>query len=301
MGGSTLMWPTWYQAIAVAVTCALAAAVLRRRPSTRLPSVVAAAANELAVVASLYALWRLARLLPLARDEGAVERARQIVAVQHHLHLPTELSLQHLVLRHDWLAWFTSVYYATVHVPSIVAFLVWLYARHRDHYPRWRNGLALLTGFCLVIRFVRVAPPRFLTDLGYIDISERYGLSVYGPVGTGVSDQFAAMPSIHVGWAAVVSLGIVAASTSRWRWLFLLHLVVTVLVVSASGHHWWLDGGVALALLGVALPIDGAVRRTLRARSAPQSAADRSAPREELPQPMLPESPAPEGVQGALR
>jgi len=260
------MWPTWYQALVVAAVCAMLAVVLRRRPPTRLTAAIVPAANELCVVASLYAVWRLARLLPLARDEGAVARARQIVALQEHLRLPTELSLQHLVLRHDWLAWGTSVYYATVHVPSLVAFLVWLYARHRDHYPRWRNALALLTGFCLVIRFVRVAPPRFLTDLGYIDISERYGLSVYGPVGTGVSDQFAAMPSIHVGWAAVVSLGIVAASTSRWRWLFLLHVVITVLVVSASGHHWWLDGIVAVALLGVALAIDSGVRRAVGAR-----------------------------------
>lgn len=257
------MWPTWDQALAVAALCGLGAVVLRRRPPTRVTAVLGPAAQELAVVASLYALWRLARQLPLARDDGAIERARQIVALQHDLHLPTELSLQHLVLRHDWLAWLTSVYYATVHVPSLVAFLVWLYARHRDQYPRWRNALAILTGFCLVIRLVRVAPPRFLTDLGYIDISERYGLSIYGPVGTGVSDQFAAMPSIHVGWAAVVSFGIVAASTSRWRWVFLLHLVITVLVVSASGHHWWLDGVVALALLGLALAIDGTVRSAL--------------------------------------
>jgi PAP2 superfamily len=268
------MWPTWYQAVVVAALCASVAVALRRRPATRLTAAIGPAANELAVVASLYALWRLARLLPLARDEGAVERARQIVDLQHDLHLPTELSLQHLVLRHDWLAWFTSVYYATVHVPSLVAFLVWLYVRHRERYPRWRNGLALLTGFCLIIRFVRVAPPRFLTDLGYIDISERYGLSVYGPVGTGVSDQFAAMPSIHVGWAAVVAFGVLAASTSRWRWLFLLHLVVTVLVVSASGHHWWLDGVVALALLGVALLIDGGVRRVAGSRRAEPATID---------------------------
>lgn len=275
------MWPTWYQALAVAALCGSIAVALRRRPLTRLTAAIGPAANELAVVASLYALWRLARLLPLARDEGAVERARQIVDLQHDLHLPTELSLQHLVLRHEWLAWFTSVYYATVHVPSLVAFLVWLYVRHRDRYPQWRNGLALLTAFCLVIRFVRVAPPRFLTDLGYIDISERYGLSVYGPVGTGVSDQFAAMPSIHVGWAAVVSFGVLAASTSRWRWLFLLHVVVTALVVSASGHHWWLDGVVALALLGVALMIDGGVRRAAgTGRAEPVTIDGRRAPRE---------------------
>ena len=68
------------------------------------------------------------------------------------------------------------------------------------------------------------------------------------------------MPSIHVGWAAVVSLGIVFSSSSRWRWLYLAHLLITVLAVSATGNHWWLDGVAAIAILGVALWIDRFVR-----------------------------------------
>ncbi len=124
-----------------------------------------------------------------------------------------------------------------------------------------RNGLAMVTGACLVIRFVRVAPPRFFPDLGYEDLSHHYGISVYGSdVTTGVSDQFAAMPSIHVAWAAVVSFGIVAASTSRWRWLFLLHVVLTTLVVAATANHWWMDGIVAVLLLWGGLALDTAVR-----------------------------------------
>lgn len=289
------MWPSWGQAIVVAGLSALTATGLKRRGSTRFTTAAVPAARELALVALLYAMWRVARALPLGQDQGAIERARQIVELQHDLLLPTELSLQQLVLQHDWLGRFTSYYYAGVHVPALVAFVVWLYVRHRDQYPHWRNGLAILTGLCLVIRFVRVAPPRFLTDLGYIDISERYGPSLYGPVGTGVSDQFAAMPSIHVGWAAVVSFGVMAASTSRWRWLFLFHLLLTVLVVSASGHHWWLDGVVAIALLGLSLRIDTIARRTfprgplawslargaplpVRAPTGPQAAPTPSAP-----------------------
>ena len=115
-----------------------------------------------------------------------------------------------------------------------------------------------------MIRFIRVAPPRFLPDLGYVDLATRFGLSVYGPVGTGVSDQFAAMPSIHVGWAAVVSLGIVSASTSRWRWIFLGHLALTMIAVSATGNHWWLDGIVAIVLLVMALCIERRIRDKIR-------------------------------------
>ena len=254
-------WPTWDQAAVVAALCGLATIVLQRARPTRLRAVAMGASQELTLMAALYSVWRLARVLPLAQPAGAINRARQIDRLQHVLHMPTELSLQHFVLHYSWLARSVNTYYAVAHVPALIAFLVWLFVRHRDEYSRWRNSLAILTAFCVVIRFVRVAPPRFLPDLGYIDLATRYGWSVYGPVGTGVSDQFAAMPSIHVGWAALVSFGIVAVSTSRWRWVFMLHLVLTMLVVSATGNHWWLDGIVAIVLLLVAFAMDDRARR----------------------------------------
>ncbi|MGZ4671323.1 MAG: phosphatase PAP2 family protein [Ilumatobacteraceae bacterium] len=267
-------WPTWDQAAVTAGICALAFLALRRSRPSRLRSVMMPTTLELTLMSSLYSVWRLARVLPLERNKGAIERARWINRVQHDLHFPTELSLQHLALRQEWLGRFLNVFYAVAHVPVLIMFMVWLFVRHRDEYPHWRNGLAWMTAFCVLIRFVRVAPPRFLPDLGYIDLASKYGLSVYGPVGTGVSDQFAAMPSIHVGWAAVVSLGIVATSKSRWRWLFLLHLIVTMLAVSATGNHWWLDGIVAIALLWIGLLLDTGIRRLIRGRLATVDGGD---------------------------
>jgi hypothetical protein len=242
----------------------LVALVLRRSRPTRLGDIAGPAALEFAFVAALYSIWRMAKNLPLTRADGALERAHDIVAVQELLRLPSELSLQRFVLDHDWLAWFSAYYYAVAHVPGIVIFLVWLYARHRDVYPHWRNALAILTAFCLFIRFVKVAPPRYLTDLGYVDVSALYGIDVYGEAGSGVSSQFAAMPSLHVAWAAVIAFGALAASTSRWRWIGMAHLVMTMLVIAATGHHWWLDGIVALALLWVSLQLDTWGRRAVR-------------------------------------
>ncbi len=259
-----MKWVTWDQAALLALVSAVVALLLRRLPPTRIRMTLLAVAQELTLMASLYAIWRLARVLPLDRSSGAIERARQINQLQRDLFFPSELSLQHFVLDYEWLARLTNFYYAVAHVPTMLVFLVWLFVRHRNAYPRWRNCLAILTGFCLLIRFIRVAPPRFLPDLGYIDLATRFGLSIYGPVGTGVSDQFAAMPSIHVGWAAIVSFGIIAAGTSRWRWLFVMHLVLTMLAVSATGNHWWLDGIVAILLLGVALRIDTLGRRVFK-------------------------------------
>lgn len=266
-------WPTWQQSGIAAIVCAIALVALRRRSDLRWQPIAVRAATELALICGLYSIWRMARKLPWHQSENAIGRAYDIVDLQNAFWLPTELSLQQFVLRWDWLSQLTSLYYAGLHVPTLLAFLVWLFWRHLDHFSRWRNALAIVTGFSLLIRFIRVAPPRFLTELGYIDLPAEYGLSVYGPVGTGVSPQFAAMPSIHVAWAAIVSFGVVAASTHRWRWLALSHVMLTMLVVAATGHHWWLDGIVAIVLLAIALAIDS-LGRALLAKFSAQATPD---------------------------
>ena len=205
-------WPTWQQAWITSLICLALYVALRRIRPSRFTEVALPALHELVVLTGLYGLWRTAKKLPLAQSEGAMDRARRIVEFQEAIWLPTELSLQEFVVRYDWLGWSSAAYYIGMHVPGVFAFLIWMFWRHRDQYPRWRNVLALTTAGCLFIRFWHVAPPRFLTDLGYEDLSEVYDMSVYGPVGTGVSGQFVAMPSIHVAWAAVIGFGIISAS-----------------------------------------------------------------------------------------
>jgi hypothetical protein len=260
-----MRWPTWQHALVLVLVSLAVSFALRRSRPTRVGDAIIPAANEIAVVAALYGVWRLARQLPIATTSGATDRARWIDDVQHALHMPAELTLQTFVLHHDYLARPINLYYLGLHIPTLLLFLVWMFVRHRDQYPRWRNVLALTTAFCLLIRFVRVAPPRLLPDLGYIDLGERYGMSVYGAVDQGLSDQFAAMPSIHVAWAAVVAFGAVSASTSPWRWVVFAHLPLTMIVVSATGHHWWLDGIVGIGLVVLSMYIDQVGRRIVAA------------------------------------
>ncbi|MEL6890766.1 MAG: phosphatase PAP2 family protein [Actinomycetota bacterium] len=246
-------WPSWEQGLVMSLVSLALALVFRRARPTRTTEVAIPVLTELAIVAGLYALWQSAKKLPLDQSDGAIDRARTIVDVQEAMFLPSELGVNELARDHAWLGWLSSAYYAGMHVPGAIAFLVWLFWRHRDHYAFWRNVLALTTAGCILLRFWRVAPPRFLPDLGFVDVTVIHGMDVYGPVGTGVSGQFVAMPSIHVAWAGVVALAVVVVSTSRWRWVAAMHLPLTAFVVSATGHHWWLDGIVALGLLVVAV------------------------------------------------
>ena len=77
-----MKWPTWDQALIVAIVSGLVALAVRRLRPTRATEIVGPAAMEFAFVASLYSIWRMAKNLPLTHAEGAVERAYDIVAVQ---------------------------------------------------------------------------------------------------------------------------------------------------------------------------------------------------------------------------
>ena len=95
--------------------------------------------------------------------------------------------------------------------------------------------------------------PRLLPATGVIDAARVLGQSVYAPNGLHDYTQLSAMPSVHVGWAVLVAVVVIAASASRWRWLILAHPAVTIAAVVVTGNHFWLDGIVAAAMVGAVL------------------------------------------------
>jgi len=234
---------------------------------------ISAAAFETAVVCALFALWQAANQLTRGHTTGGLERGRQIWHAERWLHLPNELSVQNLIIDHPEIVKASNYYYDTMHLTLMVVFLVWLWLRHRDRYPFFRNMIAAFTAMSLLIQMVAVAPPRLiLGETGMVDTARAYGQSVYAVFGD-LSDQFAAMPSIHVGWALLISYAVVKASPSRLRWVAVLHGVITVFVVVATANHYWLDGVAAVALLVIAhyiaMGIERAKSRFLSPASEP--------------------------------
>jgi hypothetical protein len=255
------MWPTWQTGVEVAIALAVLYLVLsvsargRTESPSRATAAMSATAREAAIVFGLYALWQWAHEVSITKTAGALEHGHELYDFEQRIHLPSELTLQHWVLPHKLLVQLFNGYYATAHAPALVAMLIWLFAWHRDKYPPVRNAIALVTGACLLIQTIPVAPPRFFTDLGFVDTGLLYNESVYGRGGSGVSNQLAAMPSIHVAWALVVGIVVVQVSRSRYRWWVLAHPVLTVLAVTVTANHWWMDGIVAGILLALAFAV----------------------------------------------
>jgi hypothetical protein len=225
--------------------------------------------REAATIAVLYSLWQLVGTLSLIGTNGAYARGRWIVRFQDDLHIERESTVQSWVLPHPVLAQLCNLYYAGLHFFGLFAMLIWLFARHRDHYARARLSVIVLTAACLLVQLLPVAPPRLVPQAGVVDVAQRYGQSVYGSMGAGV-DQLSAMPSVHVGWAILIAMVIIRVSRSPWRWLATVYPAATTFVVIATGNHFWLDGIVAAALLLVGEVAISGIERLRRRRSALQ-------------------------------
>ncbi|MEU7758951.1 MULTISPECIES: phosphatase PAP2 family protein [Micromonospora] len=215
------------------------------------------AARELALVAVLFLAYKAGRQVVAGHAEVALANGEWVWRLERLLRLPDEMLVQGPLLSHELLVRVANSYYAYMHFPATVLCLVWLWLRRPAHYLRLRRALASLTAVALVLHVcIPLAPPRLTTLTGMVDTGTRFGPSVYGPPDTDqLSNQYAAMPSLHVGWALAIALALMAVTTGRLRWLWLLHPLATALVVVVTGNHYWLDGVVAVVLLVAILAV----------------------------------------------
>ncbi len=257
------MWLPWTYALGIAAAFVAFSLGARRVDGPRAStwSALSAFAREAAVVMVLYALWIVAGRLSLIDVEGAFDRARWWWDLERDVFLPDEARLQEFFLPAGWFIQFNNGYYALVHVPAMIAGLIWMWVRHREHYNGFRNVLALTTGACLIMQLWAVAPPRFVEEFGVVDTPALYGQSVYATLGYQTAGQLQAMPSIHVAWALLIGWFGFRLVRGRWRFLGPSHAIATIFVVVVTGNHYWVDGIVAGAFLAVFVPLEGIVRR----------------------------------------
>jgi hypothetical protein len=210
-------------------------------------------------------------LAPL-RLHTALANARGVLHLEQSLHLDPERTLNHWLATHHSLAAWLSDYYDNAHWGVTLGLLAFLWWRRADLYAPLRNLLVLVNVFGFVVFwFYAVAPPRMLA--GYADVvssSHAFLNSHTGPLAS-EANQLAAMPSLHMAWAAWCALALWRLSSRGWiRGLALLYPCLTAFTVIATGNHFVLDllGGLAtLAVALLALAAPGALAAAWRASS----------------------------------
>jgi hypothetical protein len=260
--------PSFELSVTIAVILAVIALASRPIPH-RWARYVGAFAQEFTLVMLLLALWQRVGGYAHSHVIGAFSHARGVMRVEHDLHIPSEQWVQSLVLPHPDFVRLLNVYYLFFHLNGMAIFLVWMWVRHRDVYPRARNVVVMTTLFCLLIQIIPVAPPRMLTDAGFVDTAKLYGQSVYGALGSANANELAAMPSVHAAWSLIIAFYALRVTRSKWRYIALFHWLFTWLVIVATANHWWLDCFVAAGLMGIAVAIQGAIESAARRRQEP--------------------------------
>lgn len=206
--------------------------------------------EEVGFIGLSYLLYSMIRNGVPTHEIGARHRAEALYGVERVLHIDVELSVNRMVAGVHWLSLASDYWYAIMHFVVTVAVLGWLYLRHPLRYRAARSVL-LVTNLVALIGFwgFSLAPPRLIGH-GFLDTVVRD--KIWGSWGTSgmdaASNQYAAMPSLHIGWA--LWCAVVMVTLARWRWLKILgaiYPVVTLFVILATANHFLLDavGGAA--------------------------------------------------------
>ena len=223
--------------------------------------------REILLIALCYTAYSVVRNLVPTTHTEALRLGRQILGLERDLHVAFELPLNHLFVHVHWIGVSANYYYSTLHFVVTPGVLAWLYLRHQDRYVFYRRLIFATTVLALVGFYLfPLAPPRMLP--GYVDtvlVWHTHGLYASGtsPVGS-VSNQYAAMPSLHTGWALWCAIAVSDVLRRPWaKALPFLYPLATILVILGTANHYFLDavGGAVtlgcgyLAVRGVRLVI----------------------------------------------
>jgi PAP2 superfamily len=215
--------------------------------------------QEIAIIAFGYWLYTLGRNAIPQQATIARSHGRSIQNLQDALHLNWELSFNHFVAAHEWLAQLMNYYYATLHFLVTPSVMAWLFVRRPHIYRGARTVLVTTTMLGLLGFYLYpTAPPRLLAGFDYVDtvIKFRTWGSLADPSIAQHSNQYAAMPSLHIGWALWCGIAIWVCARRTWvRWLGLGYPVITLIVIVGTANHFILDavGGVAIVVLAFLL------------------------------------------------
>ena len=214
--------------------------------------------RELALLVILYIGYSAARLAADADHGSAMANARNLLHVEAALHIEVERWANSVVTGIPWLALASSYWYSRLHYVVAPGVLLWVYHQRSQRYRRVRNALVIgsavgIAGFVLL----PMAPPRMLP--GYVDTLAAtsgqgwWGSNASAPRGLGgLTNELAAMPSLHVGWALWCTWVVYLCCARRSvRLVALAYTAGTTLVVVVTANHYVLDvlaGGAVIAL-----------------------------------------------------
>ena len=222
-----------------------------RAPNRRVPLVARDIAREVALMAALFIAYQAVRWIAIGDVREAFSNARVIIEWERDAGIYLERPLQAWIMENGALTRFLSAFYLFGLYPLMVFLAVLTFVANRDLY-RWARNAILISWCIALVAYLRfpVAPPRFLVEQGFLDA----GYEGARRLGLPWANQYAAMPSMHQGFAVI--FGVVF-----WRllapWLALplavgLPLLMFVSIV-ATANHFIVDAFVGTLVVAIGM------------------------------------------------
>lgn len=226
-------------------------------PGHHLGRVAITMVANIALFMVLFQLYKMVRKTFIQRGEiGGYRNAEQIIDLQKWVHIFVEPDLQAWVIGHEWLIRGLNWYYAGF-MWAFYGCCVVAMALAPRRYTFYRR--VFLLSMLLALPWYAIyplAPPRFMPQYGFLDTLKVYGPDYFSGGGMVTANQYAAMPSMHIGWTTIGAMMLAVAIPYRKIGLALgaTHLSLMTLAVIATANHYILDavGGwlvVATALI----------------------------------------------------
>jgi len=251
--------------------------------------------KEFTIIGSFYLLYSLTRnrfgSISISGTDvpmNAFNNAMKVIRVERAMGLYHEESIQEWFLPYRSFLQALNTFYGTAHFAVTLTVFFVLFKYRKDVFPVFRNALAICTGLALVgFALFPLMPPRLLdapcpgtvpneityggaciphetrnyngaTSFGFVDTLDVFG----GPwdfsdgAVAKASNQYAAMPSLHIGWASWCAFGMWPLMRRRWtKAAVLLYPALTMFCIVVTGNHFWLDGLGGLLVLGLGFAI----------------------------------------------
>ncbi|NOX30412.1 MAG: phosphatase PAP2 family protein [Actinobacteria bacterium] len=198
--------------------------------------------------------------------QRALDNAELIIDLERVLGLYIELAIQDAFIGWDWFIWAWNVFYGSAHFVVTGGVMVFLYIRAPNRYRRYRNILSATTALALFgFSLFPLMPPRLLNaggdyganlnDHDYVDTLSEFGGLWSFDSGTmqSISNQWAAMPSLHIAWALWCTVALYPIATTRWaRAAVAVYPALTMFAIVVTGNHFWIDavGGAIVLWFG---------------------------------------------------
>jgi membrane-associated phospholipid phosphatase len=208
---------------------------------------------EIAIIIPAYYLYRYVRMAVEGRTDDAFAHGNALINIEQALGIYREADLQNLILGWDIAVRSVNLIYVWFHLPIVIGVAVSVYMFHRDKYPLYRNAL-LISGAVALVFFwlLPTAPPRFFQYYGFVDtaVLESGYHVVQSPA---FANQYAAMPSLHVGWSTLTAIMVFMVIPGRIRYVAFVLPFLACCAVVLTANHYFIDILAGFAVAGFSL------------------------------------------------